>query len=103
LSDAVTYTVAVTNAAGSVAPSAILTVIATQPAFSSLSLSGTNALLNFTSTDPYDNTASFTLQSSVNVQGPYANTAGTITGAAGSFQFEVPMTNSAMFYRLKHN
>ena len=104
LSDAATYTVAVTNAAGSVAPSATLTVNAPQPAFSSVSLVGTNALLNFTTTDPYDNSGSFTLQSSVNVQGPYANTAGTITGAAGSFQFKVPLTtNSTMFYRLIHN
>jgi len=105
LSDAVTYTLYVTNAAGSVAVAATLTVAAPQPVFSKIAVTTTNAVLNFTSADPYDNTGSFTLQSSANVQGPYSNAAGTsITGAAGSFQFKVPLTtNSTMFYRLKHN
>jgi hypothetical protein len=105
LADAVTYTCFVTNAAGSVAVAATLVVSAPQPAFSNIALSGTNALLNFSTTDPFDNTGSFTLQSSGNVQGPYTNTTtATITGSAGSFQFKVPLTtNTTIFYRLKHN
>jgi hypothetical protein len=104
LADAVTYTCFVTNAAGSVAVAANLVVTAPQPAFSTIALSGTNALLNFSTADPYDNTGSFTLQSSVKVQGPYTNTTATITGSAGAFQFKVPLTtNTTMFYRLKHN
>jgi len=105
LRDAVTYTVSVANAAGSVAPSATLTVLAASPTFSTVAISGTNELLNFTTTDPYDNTGSFTLQSSGVVNGPYTNVPGTtLTGGAEAFQFKVPyLTNSAMFYRLMHN
>jgi len=103
LRDAVTYTVAVTNAAGGVAPSATLTVIAQSPDFSTISIVGTNAVMNFTTGDPFDNTGSFTLQSSTNVAGPYLNTAGTLTGSAGLFQFIVPTNGGTMFYRLLHN
>jgi len=104
LADAVTYTVAVTNAAGGVAPSATLTVIAPSPDISTIAIVGTNAVMNFTTSNPNDNTGSFTLQSSRFVQGPYVNTPGTLTGGSGSFQFKVPLTtNSDMFYRLLHN
>jgi len=104
LSDAVTYTAGVTNAAGGVTVSAALAVIAPSPTFGTVSLVGANAFLNFTTTNPYENTNSFTLQSSVLVTGPYVNTPGTITGASGSFQFKVPVTtNNTMFYRLVHN
>lgn len=104
LADAVTYTCGVTNAVGNVQPSATLTVIAPQPTISNVSLVGTNAVLVFATPNGFDNTGSFTLQSSVLVQGPYVNTAGNITGGTGTFQFTVPLTtNSTMFYRLKHN
>ena len=104
LLDAVTYTCTVVNPAGSVSPAATLTVIAPPPAFASVAVVTTNAVLNFTTPNLFDNTGSFTLQSSGNVAGPYTNTPGTVTGSAGTFQFKVPYTtNSAMFYRLKHN
>jgi hypothetical protein len=99
LSDAVTYSVAVVNAAGTVTPSAVLTVIASK--FSTVSLVGTNAVLNFTGTSTASPSA-FTLQSSVLVQGPYVDTTVTATGANGIFQFQVPLTtNSTMFYRIR--
>ena len=102
--DNVTYTVNVTNIAGSVTTSAALTVIAPVMTISTVSLVGTNAVLGFASTSGLDSTNSFTLQSSVNVQGPYTNTASTITGAGGSFSVKAPLTtNSTMFYRLIHN
>ncbi|HEY4415839.1 MAG TPA: immunoglobulin domain-containing protein [Verrucomicrobiae bacterium] len=105
-SDAVTYTVGVTNASGVVLPSATLTVVGTlpSPTLSGVSLVGTNAVLTFTSPNGSDNTSSYMLQSSVLVQGPYINTAGTFTGSTGSFQVVVPLTtNTTMFYRLLHN
>ena len=103
LRDAVTYTVAVTNAAGSVAPSATLTVGAPSPDFSSISIVGTNAVMNFTTSNPNDTTSSFTLQSSPYVQGPYVNTTATLTGGSGLFQLKVPTNGATMFYRLLHN
>lgn len=104
LADAGTYSVAVANTAGAVTPSATLTVSAPQPVISNVSIAGTNAVLNFTTTNPYDNTGSFTLQSSKVVQGPYTNTAAVLVGGSGAFQFSVPLTtNATMFYRLQHN
>jgi hypothetical protein len=94
----------VVNPAGTVTPSAVLAVTASQPVFSGVSLVGTNAFMTFTSPSPFDNTGSFTLLSSVLVQGPYTNTAAIVTGANGTFQFQVPLTtNSTMFYRIIHN
>jgi hypothetical protein len=104
LADVGTYSVVASNPAGTLTNSATLAVNAVQPDFSNMAISGTNALLNFTTSDPYDNTGSFTVQSSTNVAGPYANTAGAVTGGSGSFQFKVPYTtNRSMFYRLIHN
>lgn len=104
LSDAMVYSVAITNAAGGMVLSASLGVSAPQPTFSTVAISGTNALLNFTTANPYDIASGFTLQSCGVVTGPYTNTAGTVTGSAGVFQFKVPYTtNGSMFYRLIHN
>lgn len=105
LSDAVIYSVAMTNTAGgSLTLSAALAVIAPPPTISSVSLVGTNAVLGLTTPNGQDNAGSFTLQSSVTVQGPYTNTPGTVTGANGAFLLTVPLTtNNTMFYRVKHN
>jgi len=103
-SDAGTYSVAVTNAAGGVTPSATLLVnVPLPPAISTVSLVGTNLVVAFTSPNAYDTITSFILQGSPLVQGPYANTPGTFTGSSGSFQVTVPISTSGnMFYRLKH-
>jgi len=104
LADAATYTVAVTNASGGLAPSATLTVLASSPTITTMSLVGTNAVMAFTTSNPFDNAGSFTLQSATIVQGPYANTAATLSGANPTFQYTVPLgTNPTMFYRIKHN
>ncbi|HEV2329029.1 MAG TPA: immunoglobulin domain-containing protein [Verrucomicrobiae bacterium] len=103
LRDGGTYSVAAVNAAGTVTPGATLTVTAPQPDITSVSRAGTNTVMSFTTTDPYDNTGSFTLQSSINVQGPYVNTTGVLVGGSGVFQFTTPGTNATMFYRLVHN
>jgi hypothetical protein len=104
LADAVTYSVAVSNPAGTVTPAATLTVIAPPPTFSNVSLTTTNVSMNFTTPNTFDNVGSFTLQSAVVVQGPYTNTPGTITGSSGSFTVKTVLTtNSSVFYRLKHN
>jgi len=103
--DAKTYYVGVTNATGGVLAQATLTVFAPQPNISKVSQVGNNTVGTFTSADPYDTTASFTLQSSVVVQGPYTNNpAAMFSGSNGNFQFSVPFTTySTTFYRLKHN
>ena len=103
LADMTTYSVAVSNPAGTVTPSATLTVIAPPPTFSTISIAGTNVVMGFSTSNPYDNTGSFTLQSAGLVQGPYTNAPGTVTGGSGTFQITSPQTGETMFYRLKHN
>jgi hypothetical protein len=105
-SDAGYYWAAVTNAGGFVIPqAATLSVTVTPPSFSSISVSGTNMVMNFTTTNPNDRSSAFTLQSSPVVTGPYTNTTATFTGSAGGpFQVTVPRSASdTMFYRLLHN
>jgi hypothetical protein len=100
------YTAGVTNGAGGTLSSAgTLVVSVPKPAFvGGVTIVGTNLTLALTSSNPYDTTNAFLLLNSTNVVGPYTtNTAATITGSAGSFQFQVPYTtNSAMFYKLQH-
>jgi hypothetical protein len=104
LVDAVTYTCSVTNGAGNVQPSAVLTVNATAPTFSGMSIVGASSLLNFTSVNGYDTTNSYTLLGSTNVSGPYTAVSATNTGSLGTFQYKLPKsTNTTMFYRLLHN
>jgi hypothetical protein len=69
-------------------------------------LSGGNVVINFTSTDGDDTTASFTVQSAVLVTGPYANVspAAVITQlGTGAFQAVAAQTGPTLFYRIKHN
>lgn len=104
-SDTGTYSVTAVNADGSVTVSAALAVILSlPPTISSVALVNTNAVLGITSPNGSDTTSSFTLQSSVTVQGPYTDTPSAVTGTAGTFVLTAPLTtNSTMFYRVKHN
>jgi hypothetical protein len=104
LIDGNTYTCFVTNSAGGLAVAATLTVSASSPTFTGISTVGPTTFLNFTSTNGYDNTNSYTLLGSTNVQGPYTAVSATNIGLPGSFQFKLPKgTNATMFYRLLHN
>jgi hypothetical protein len=107
VADAVTYSVAVVHPAGTVTPSAVLTVNGSSPPsppiFTSVSIVGTNAVMSFSSTNALDTASSFTLQSSPVVQGPYTNSPALFTGSGGTFQVTAPQTASNMFYRLLHN
>ena len=100
--DAGTYSVLVSNVAGTVTPSAVLTVpgSSSPPTFSNLSLVNADVLMAFTTANAGDTTASFILQSSPVVEGPYTNTPALFTGASGTFQVTVPQGGSNMFYRL---
>ncbi|HEY1786676.1 MAG TPA: immunoglobulin domain-containing protein [Verrucomicrobiae bacterium] len=104
--DAGVYSVAVVNAAGTATPFGTLTVGAPLPPhITSLSIQGNNDIGHFTSPNSSDTTSSFTLQSSILVQGPYTNNpAAVFSGGSGTFQFSVPITtNATTFYRLIHN
>lgn len=101
--DAGTYSVLVSNVAGTVMPSAVLTVgggTGAPPTFSNLSLSNSDVVMAFNTTNPGDTIASFVLQSSPVVEGPYTNTPALFTGTGGVFQVTVPQGGSNMFYRL---
>ncbi|HEV2455274.1 MAG TPA: immunoglobulin domain-containing protein, partial [Verrucomicrobiae bacterium] len=105
--DAGAYSVAVVNAAGTATPSGTLIVTASQSNINieSVSIQANNTVGNFTSSNPSDTTSSFTLQSSIGVQGPYTNNpAAVFSGGSGTFKFTVPITtNATTFYRLIHN
>jgi len=103
LSDAGRYSIVVTNAAGTASNSATLTVIIPpSPSFTGFGLVGTNSSFTFTSTDIYDTTNSFILQSATNVTGPWTNIATTVSSNAGEFQVVVPKKGPTEFYRLEH-
>ena len=102
--DVGSYSVGVSNAiAGVVSGNASLAVVVPPPSFSAITLSadGTSALLAFGSTNVYDTTNAFLLQSSPLVEGPYTNTPASI-GTNGTFQIVVPQAGGNMFYRLQH-
>ncbi len=102
--DAANYTVGITNIVGSTASSTgILAVLIPAPTFSTVSLVGTNVVLSFSSTNAYDTTNAFTLQSSAIVQGPYTNTPATFTISGGGFEVTAPQSGTNVFYRLLHN
>jgi hypothetical protein len=102
-SDAGAYTVLVTNAAGVISNSATLTVIIPpSPDITDFTLNGTNASFVFTSTDIYDTTNSFTLQSSTNVTGPYTDVSTSITNSGDSYYITLPKGGPTEFYRIIH-
>lgn len=103
--DAGTYTVGVTNSSGNAVSSpAVLTVSIPAPTFSSaaISLSGGNLVLSFSSSNSFDTTNAFILQSSPVVTGPYTNTPASFSGTPGKFQVTAPAKGTDMFYRLAH-
>ena len=60
-------------------------------------------VLAFSSTNIYDTTNAFILQSCGIVNGVYTNTPATFTtSGTGSFNVTTPQTDPGMFYRLAH-
>jgi hypothetical protein len=102
--DATTYSVLVTNAAGSITPAGTVTVSVPAPTVSSVSVSGGNATLSITSPNPFEKASGLTLQSAGVVTGPYTNNAtGAFTGSTGGpFSITVPTGGDTMFFRLLH-
>jgi hypothetical protein len=102
-SDAGFYWNAVTNVAGFVIPPAATLTIVTPPyQFSTISNAGPSVSLSFSSSNPFDTSSAFILQSAGIVTGPYTNNPTTITGTNPNFLVSVPKTGDQMFYRLKH-
>ena len=98
------YWAAVTNAGGFVIPSAATLSVLASPSFTSIAASGGNMVLSFAGMNPFDTTASFILQSSPVVTGPYTNTPASFIGPTGGpFQVTVPPVGDTMFYRLLRN
>ena len=97
------YTTGVTNIGGGVlSTTAALTVIVPPPGFTNAVVSGGIVTLSFSTTNTFDTTSAFILQSAGDVTGPYTNTPATFTGSAGAFQVTAPQTGDKMFYRLLH-
>lgn len=74
------------------------------PSITSITASGSNVVIQFTSTDGDDSTSSFILQSASSVTGPYVNVnpAATFTQdpTSGVFQTIYPQNGPAQFYRI---
>ena len=102
----ITYTVGVTNSVGGTLSSpGVLTVLIPAPTFSPATASfvGTNVVLSFVSTNIYDTTNAFNLQSSTVVEGPYTNTPASFTTPGdGTFQVTTPQGGTNEFYKLMH-
>ncbi len=104
--DAGNYSAAVDNPAGSIVSGiGTLSVLVPPSTVSSVSVSGGNATLAFTSPNPNDTSAAFILQSAGIVTGPYTNNAGGVFSGpvGGPFQVVVPTgAGDTLFYRLLH-
>ncbi len=95
----------VTNAAGSTSASATLTVIIPpSPSFSAIALANTNTAitLEVKSTDIYDTTGSFILQSAPTVIGPWTNLSSAFATNSGGFTVTTPTNGPVEFYRILH-
>ncbi|MFO1515141.1 MAG: immunoglobulin domain-containing protein [Verrucomicrobiota bacterium] len=104
--DAGVYSCVITNVYGSVTALGTLTVNDTfQPyAFAGVTNLASTVAMGFTTADPADTIASFTLQSCGVVTGPYTNYPfGIFSGVNPDFLVTVPKTNTMLFFRLKHN
>src|SRR5262249_40138091 len=80
-------------------------VVLTPPVITAISVAGGNVVLTFVSSDGDDTTASFAVQTSGNVAGPYADAspAATITQLpSGAFQATLAQNGAAQFYRIRH-
>jgi len=105
------YSVMVSDLSGGSVTSSVvtLTVLVPAPDFTGVTLSpdGTQAILSFTTANPYDTTSSFTLQSSTNlanVNSGFTNVTGVNFALTnGVFTVPAPTNGPVSFYRLLHN
>jgi hypothetical protein len=99
------YTFGVTNSVGGVLSSAgTLNVDLLPHQVTGISVTPTNVVISFVSSNAFDNPSAFTLQSAGDVEGPYTNAPGTIITTGGGFQVTAPYTGAAtLFYRLVHS
>jgi hypothetical protein len=102
-----TYNVAVTNAAGgTLSSSSTLNVVLLPHQVTGITVTSSNVVMAFTSSNSFDNTSGFTLQSAGAVTGPYTNTASTVFQTTGPGAFQVTAPNNGdqqLFYRLVHS
>ncbi|MGZ5546279.1 MAG: Calx-beta domain-containing protein, partial [Limisphaerales bacterium] len=78
---------------------------AVAPRITSVSVSGANVIISFTTTSGSDTTSAFVLQSVGNIAATFTDVApaATITGGSGSFQATIPVGGATQFYRIRHN
>ncbi len=105
------YSVVVSDLSGGSVTSSVvtLTVLAPAPEFTGVTLSpdGTQAILTFSTSNPYDTTNSFTLQNSTNLAEPnsgFTNVTGVNFALTnGVFTVPAPTNGPDSYYRLLHN
>src|SRR5207249_8051705 len=101
------YTVAVTNGGGGALSgnSGVLTVVLPPYSITGVSLSSSNIVMSIVSSNSFDTTNAWTLQTNSVVTGPYADDPSPTFTTTGGGNFSVTTTNisnSQMFYRLHH-
>lgn len=100
------YTVGVTNSAGGTLSSAgVLSSVTPPPTIGAVSAAPPGSLTApFTSTNPFDTSSSFYVETAGAVTGPFAlNPAGAFSGTYPNFQVVVPVGNTTnTFLRLRH-
>ena len=81
-----------------------LRVVDLTPSISAVAKVGANILIDFSTGDLNDTTASFKLQSASSVAGPYADdgTASISAPSLGKFRATIPPSGAAQFYRVRH-
>lgn len=103
--DAGTYTAGVTNAAGGIlSSSGLLVEVTPSPTIGMMAIATGSLTLPFTSSNPYDTSSSFYLETSGVVTGPYVlDPSAIFSGTYPNFQVAVSVGNETnTFLRLRH-
>ncbi len=103
-SDAGNYTVFVTNSLGGVTRSTGSLILAVPPPVftPTVVLNDGNAVLSFSSSNPFDTTNAFILQTSLTAAGPFTDTTASFATNGVGFKATVPRATGNAFYRLRH-
>jgi hypothetical protein len=102
--DTASYIAGVSNSAGGVLSTiGVLTEFTPAPTITSVVTNGSGqVVMSFSSTNQFDTSTSFTLESAGVVTGPYTNNPAGVFSGSNPFQVIGPMNGDQLFYRIRH-
>jgi len=102
--DTASYTVGVSNAGGGlVVGTGVLTEFTPAPGITAISTNGAGQVtMTFGTTNAFDTSTSFEIQSAGVVTGPYTNNASAVFSGSNPFSVVGPMNGETLFYRIHH-